>query len=75
MLSNLIPIARAQGWEDTDPIIIEQRLTREKWPNCTGRMARPEEIAAAVTFLAGELSACMTGTNIRMDCGETASFH
>lgn len=73
--SNLIPLARAEGWTDTDLGIIEQRLVAEKWRNCVGRMARPEEIAAAVVFLAGNLAASMTGSNIRIDCGETASFH
>ena len=75
MTSNLLPIAQAEGWTDTEPDVIERRLVAEKWHNCVGRMARPDEIAAAVVFLSGTLAACMTGSNIRVDCGETASFH
>ena len=34
-----------------------------------GRMARPEEIASVVAFLAGPKASAMTGVNLPVDCG------
>jgi len=75
MESNLLPMAAALGWPETDRADIEQRLVTEKWPNSIGRMGRPEEIAAAVAFVASEAAAYMTGANIRLNGGEYPSFH
>ena len=39
-----------------------------------GRMAKSEEIAAVVTFLAGESAAYITGTTIPVDGGVLSGF-
>lgn len=75
MRSNLAPLAAAQGWEDTDPEVVERRLIAEKWPNSIGRMGRPEEIAATIAFAASDEAAFMTGSNIRVNGGEKPSVH
>ena len=75
MASNLLPLAQAQGWPDTDPAAIEHRLVTEKWVNCVGRMGRVDDIAAAVAFVASDMASYMTGANIRIDGGEAISMH
>jgi len=45
------------------PVFFEQMIRR----NPTGRMATPEEIAAAVVFLASPRSAFTTGSNLVVD--------
>jgi NAD(P)-dependent dehydrogenase (short-subunit alcohol dehydrogenase family) len=40
-----------------------------------GRLVEPEEIAAAVAFLASDEASAMTGTNIVVDCGMTANLY
>ncbi|HUO11544.1 MAG TPA: SDR family oxidoreductase [Caulobacteraceae bacterium] len=52
---------------DGAPDFFKQMLAR----NPTGRMGAPEEIAAAVTFLASPLSAFTTGVNMVVDGGIT----
>lgn len=59
----------------TANIISPGAILTEKWENCVGRMGRPDEIAAAVTFVANEMAGYMTGSNIRIDGGEAISFH
>jgi NAD(P)-dependent dehydrogenase (short-subunit alcohol dehydrogenase family) len=39
-----------------------------------GRMATPEEIAAAVVFLASDDAAAITGTDLTVDGGTTANL-
>ncbi len=75
MQSNLVPLAQAQGWADTDPAAIEHRLVTEKWVNQVGRMGRVEDIASAVAFVASDMAGYMTGANIRIDGGEAISMH
>lgn len=75
LASNLLPMAQAMGWTDTDPAVIERRLTTEKWPNLVGRLARPEEIAATILFVASDMAGYMTGSNIRIDGGDGLSMH
>lgn len=75
MADNLQMMADAQGWEETDPEVIERRLIAEKWPNSAGRMGRPEELAATVAFVASEEAAYMSGAHIRVNGGEKPSLH
>jgi NAD(P)-dependent dehydrogenase (short-subunit alcohol dehydrogenase family) len=59
-------------------IISPGAILTEKWENCVGRMGRPDEIAAAVTFVASvasEMAGYMTASNIQIDGGEAISFH
>lgn len=42
--------------------------------NPLGRLLRPDEVAAAVVFLAGEGSSGMTGATVTVDAGLSASF-
>lgn len=63
------------------PTVVLTDLGRAAWANengirhqdeiPTGRFATPDEIAAAVLFLAGESSAMVNGTDLRVDGGFT----
>lgn len=55
-----------ESWED-----IEARGVRELTGSAAGRMAKPEEVAALVAFLASERAAYLTGGNFRVDGGAT----
>ncbi|GIL01828.1 MAG: dehydrogenase [Alphaproteobacteria bacterium] len=63
------------GWVDTplaqatDPAIIEQ--LRQSVPQ--KRLARPEEVAAAIVFLASEEASYINGTELLVDGGFTAT--
>jgi NAD(P)-dependent dehydrogenase (short-subunit alcohol dehydrogenase family) len=70
--------AVAPGWVVTemhfsqapDPETRKQELETMKIDSCLlGRLAHPEEIAAAVAFLASEDASYMTGTTIHVDGG------
>ncbi|HAC34268.1 MAG TPA: ketoacyl reductase [Gammaproteobacteria bacterium] len=53
----------------------EQTLLREMRPNIVlGRPGEPEEVGAAVVFLASEQASFITGTNLRADGGSVASI-
>jgi 3-oxoacyl-[acyl-carrier protein] reductase len=52
------------AWED-----IETAASTAWFPNDIGRFGRPEEIAAAVTFLAGTHADYISGADIRVDGG------
>jgi NAD(P)-dependent dehydrogenase (short-subunit alcohol dehydrogenase family) len=61
-------IAKAQNWTG-DWDAIEARAAKEVMPNPTGRLGRPEEIAAVVSFLSSPLAGFVTGANWRVDGG------
>jgi len=53
----------------------EQALMRDMRPNIVlGRPGEPEEVGAAVVFLASEQASFITGTNLRADGGSVASI-
>ncbi len=56
------------GWED-----VEKAASTAWFPNDIGRFGRPEEIAAAVTFLAGVHAGYISGADLRVDGGVVRS--
>ncbi|MDY6829299.1 MAG: SDR family oxidoreductase [Pseudomonadota bacterium] len=65
--------ARRQGWGD-DWDHIEALALADTHPNLIGRMARPEEVADLVLFLASNRAACITAQNIRIDGGALVHY-
>jgi NAD(P)-dependent dehydrogenase (short-subunit alcohol dehydrogenase family) len=63
-------LAQKRGWGD-DWDGIEREGVRELMKNPTGRMARMEEVAAAVAFLVSEPAGYINGANLRVDGGAT----
>lgn len=62
---------RTQAWEDRareNPNIFDE----VKRHYALGRIARPEDVAAAVAFLAGPQAQAITGICLPVDCGLTA---
>jgi len=51
----------------------EEFLHHNRPPIGLGRAGTPEEVAAAVVFLASEAASFITGTNLRVDGGSVAS--
>ena len=60
--------AAREGWGE-DWSAIEARIARDVMPNLVGRIARTEEIADLVAFIASPRAAYITGCNIRSDGG------
>ena len=68
----LIHMAQAYGWDGT-PEEIEVKAAQSIAPNDVGRFGRPEEIAAAVAYLASSLADYVSGATIRVDGGTIRS--
>jgi 3-oxoacyl-[acyl-carrier protein] reductase len=60
--------ARALGLTESGAAL-ERRVATEVWPNPTRRLGRPEEVAAAVCFLASRQAAYINGATLRVDGG------
>ncbi len=68
----LVQMAQAYGWgEDWEEI--ESKAVQAMAPNDVGRLGRPEDIAAAVIYLASPLADYVTGATIRVDGGTIRS--
>ncbi|MCC8402468.1 SDR family NAD(P)-dependent oxidoreductase [Paraburkholderia sp. MMS20-SJTN17] len=65
-------IAPQHGWGDSWEDI-ERGFVRDMVPNDVGRLGRPEEIAAAVTYLASPYADYVSGATIRVDGGTVRS--
>ena len=61
-------LANQMGWPD-DMVEIQRRYATEVFPQSIERLGKPEEIAAAVTFIASPLSEYTTGATWRVDGG------
>ena len=60
--------ARQLGYPETG-MALEARVAAEMWPVPVGRMARPEEIGAAVCFPCSPRADFITGAHLRVDGG------
>lgn len=56
-------------WKDIEP-----EVTRDYAPNPTGRLGRPDDIAAAIAFLASPLAGYINGVNLPVDGGITGTI-
>jgi NAD(P)-dependent dehydrogenase (short-subunit alcohol dehydrogenase family) len=65
-------LAQAHGWGETWEEI-EHNATQAIAPNDVGRLGRPEEIAAAVAYLASPIADYVSGATIRVDGGTIRS--
>ena len=65
--------ADSRGWEETGDAR-EQRFLAEVMPLKVNRIGRPEDIGAAVTFIASSAGDFITGANLRVDGGQSASI-
>jgi 3-oxoacyl-[acyl-carrier protein] reductase len=69
-------IARRAEQDGTDRKTAEQALLREMRPNVVlGRPGEPEEVGAAVVFLASAQASFVTGANLRVDGGSVATIN
>ena len=60
--------ALVTGWDD-----IEATAASQWFPNDIGRFGRPEEMAAAVVFLASKYAGYLSGADLRVDGGAIRS--
>jgi NAD(P)-dependent dehydrogenase (short-subunit alcohol dehydrogenase family) len=71
LLKNIAP---RYGWGKTWDEI-ERGCVKDMVPNDVGRLGRPEEIAAAVAYLASTHAAYVSGAVLRVDGGTIRSVH
>jgi NAD(P)-dependent dehydrogenase (short-subunit alcohol dehydrogenase family) len=68
--ANFRALAQRRGWGD-DWTEIEARGVELLMPNPCGRMARREEVADLVAFIASERAGYLNGAHLRIDGGAT----
>ena len=71
--AQLTHLAQAHDWGGETWEEIERNATRNIAPNDVGRFGRPEEIAAAVAYLASPVADYVSGATIRVDGGTIRS--
>jgi 3-oxoacyl-[acyl-carrier protein] reductase len=71
--AQLTHLAQARGWGGETWEEIEHNATQNIAPNDVGRFGRPEEIAAAVAYLASPIADYVSGATIRVDGGTIRS--
>lgn len=65
-------VAAARGWRERGEAL-EQRFMAEVMPLKVNRIGRPEDIGAAVAFLAGPGADYITKANLRVDGGQSGA--
>jgi 3-oxoacyl-[acyl-carrier protein] reductase len=70
----LARLAPSHGWGET-PEEIERAAAASWIPNDVGRFGRPEEIAAAVVYLASPHADYVSGATLRVDGGTIRNVH
>ena len=70
--TTLTSMASSYGWGETWEEI-ERTAIQHMAPNDVGRFARPEEVAAAVAYLASPIADYVSGATIRVDGGTIRS--
>jgi 3-oxoacyl-[acyl-carrier protein] reductase len=75
MEAGLRSLANARSWPEKELDAIEKRACVELFPSPLGRLVRPEEVGAAILFVASDQAACITGANIRVDGGHCMTIN